>query len=204
MRRGSGSPTSSERSGTAPASGRSKSATTKSSGTTWKSPPPRLPRPSATAPAAGGDPSCRSTTSPSRSLANATRYFTPQLKEYETIVLTAQDTLADFEADVFRRVMGQVAGTSAARSWPPQAVAYLDVVSTLAEVAVAATTSGRNSRRPARLHIEAGRHPTLEAVIGRRRVRAERRPARCRRRPGHRSSPARTWPARAPFCGRSR
>ena len=30
---------------------------------------------------------------PKQSLANATRYFTPQLKEYETVVLTAQATL---------------------------------------------------------------------------------------------------------------
>ena len=49
---------------------------------------------------------------PKQSLANATRYFTPQLKEYETIVLTAEDTLAGIEADAYparhRRGRGRV------------------------------------------------------------------------------------------------
>ena len=49
---------------------------------------------------------------PKQSFANATRYFTPQLKEYETIVLTAQETLAGIEADVVPAVVGEVAGTA--------------------------------------------------------------------------------------------
>src|SRR5690606_37172114 len=39
---------------------------------------------------------------PKQTLANATRYFTPQLKEYETLVLTAEDTLGELEADQYR------------------------------------------------------------------------------------------------------
>ena len=36
---------------------------------------------------------------PKQSLTNATRYFTPQLKEYETVVLNAEDTLSQLEGD---------------------------------------------------------------------------------------------------------
>ncbi len=104
---------------------------------------------------------------PKQTLANATRYFTPRLKEYETIVLTAQETLADLESDVFRRVLGQVAARAPKLLAAAGAVAYLDVVSALAEVAVA-----RDYVRPelddgGAIEIVAGRHPTLEVVLGR-------------------------------------
>jgi DNA mismatch repair protein MutS len=103
---------------------------------------------------------------PKQTLANATRYFTPQLKEYETVVLTAQDTLAEIETDVYRRVMAEVAGLADRLLAAAQAVAYLDVISNLAEVAVQ-----RNYVRPdlddgGAIEIVAGRHPTLEAVMG--------------------------------------
>ncbi|MBA3414454.1 MAG: DNA mismatch repair protein MutS, partial [Chloroflexia bacterium] len=72
---------------------------------------------------------------PKQSLANATRYFTPQLKEYETVVLTADETLAGIEADVFRRVVAQVAGAAPAMLAAAAAVAEVDVAAALAEVA---------------------------------------------------------------------
>jgi DNA mismatch repair protein MutS len=104
---------------------------------------------------------------PKQTLANATRYFTPQLKEYETIVLTAQETLAEIETDIFRRVVAQVAGAAPRLLEASRIVAYLDVVSALAEVAVT-----RNYVRPeidtsGVIEISGGRHPTLEAILGR-------------------------------------
>jgi len=104
---------------------------------------------------------------PKQTLANATRYFTPQLKEYETVVLTAQDTLAEIETDVYRRVMAQVAGLANRLLGAAQAVAYLDVVSTLAEVAVQRDYVRPDLDDGAAIEIVAGRHPTLEAVMGR-------------------------------------
>ena len=104
---------------------------------------------------------------PKQTLANATRYFTPRLKEFETVVLTAQETLADLETDVFRRVMGQVAERAPKLLAAAAAVAHLDVLAALAEVAVV-----RDYVRPelddgGAIEIVAGRHPTLEALLGR-------------------------------------
>jgi DNA mismatch repair protein MutS len=104
---------------------------------------------------------------PKQTLSNATRYFTPQLKEYETVVLTAQDTLAEIETDVYRRVMAQVAGLANRLLAAAQAVAYLDVVSTLAEVAVQRDYVRPELDESGAIEIVAGRHPTLEAVMGR-------------------------------------
>jgi DNA mismatch repair protein MutS len=102
-----------------------------------------------------------------QSLANATRYFTPQLKEYEAIVLTAQDTLSDLEADVFHRVMSQVAARAPRLLAAANAVAYLDVASNLAEVAVVRDYVRPTLDESGAIEIEAGRHPTLESLIGR-------------------------------------
>ena len=103
---------------------------------------------------------------PKQSLANATRYFTPQLKEYETVVLGAQDVLADLEADVFRRVVAEVAGQAHRLLAVAGALAQLDVYANLAEIAAV-----RGYVRPAldesgAIEIRDGRHPTLEVLLG--------------------------------------
>jgi DNA mismatch repair protein MutS len=102
---------------------------------------------------------------PKQTLANATRYFTPQLKEYETVVLTAQETLSEIEADVFGRVMAQVAGQAPRLLQAAQAIALLDVVSTLAEVAVQRDYVRPELDESGAIDIDSGRHPTLETVL---------------------------------------
>ena len=104
---------------------------------------------------------------PKQSLTNATRYFTPRLKEYETVVLTAEDTLQQFESDIYRRVVAQVAAAAARLLEAAQAVAYLDVVAALAEVAVQRHYVEPELTHDDIIEITAGRHPTLEAVVPR-------------------------------------
>ena len=104
LRLGSGLPTSSGSSVTGLVSGTSRLVTTVFSATTWEITTAAL----ATAErekmsAWRGDMAMALPIDyiPKQSLANATRYFTPQLKEYETLVLTAEDTLTSLEADIF-------------------------------------------------------------------------------------------------------
>jgi len=104
---------------------------------------------------------------PKQTLANATRYFTPQLKEFETVVLTAQETLAALESDVFKRIASETAGQAERILKAARIVAHFDVIATLAEVAVQ-----HGYVRPAvndglAIEIAAGRHPTLETLLGR-------------------------------------
>ncbi len=100
-----------------------------------------------------------------QTLANATRYFTPKLKEYETVVLTAEETLATLEADAFRRVVAQVAGSVDRLLEAARTVALADVLASLADIAV-----GRRYVRPrltdgTDIAISQGRHPVLESVL---------------------------------------
>lgn len=103
---------------------------------------------------------------PKQTLANATRYFTPQLKEYETVVLTAQETLATIESDVFRQIVAAVADRSAALLRIATCIAEIDVLSTFAEVA-ATNNYVRPTVDDSRvIEIIEGRHPTLEMLLG--------------------------------------
>ena len=103
---------------------------------------------------------------PKQSLTNATRYFTPQLKEYETIVLTAQETLAAIEQDVFARVMAETAGQRAQLLEAAEAIGLVDVLGSLAEVASARRYVRPQLDESGVIDIDAGRHPTLEALLG--------------------------------------
>jgi DNA mismatch repair protein MutS len=100
-----------------------------------------------------------------QSLANGTRYVTAQLKEYEAQILSAQETLAQLEADLFARVLNEVAANISPLCDAAAAIAIIDVVSALADVAAA-----RGYIRPVVddshiIEIYSGRHPTLEALL---------------------------------------
>jgi DNA mismatch repair protein MutS len=104
---------------------------------------------------------------PKQTLSNATRYFTPQLKEFETVVLTAEETLAEMEADIFRRVCVEVARSAERLLAAARAIAHLDTVATLAEVAVANAYTRPELDNSSAIEITAGRHPVLEVTLGR-------------------------------------
>src|SRR5215213_3468058 len=100
-----------------------------------------------------------------QSLANATRYVTAQLKEAEARMLGAQENLAHLEADLLQRIVAEVAAHVEALREAAAAIAYIDVVTTLAEVATA-----RGFTRPVvddslTIDIAGGRHPTLETLL---------------------------------------
>jgi DNA mismatch repair protein MutS len=100
-----------------------------------------------------------------QTLVNGERYITPELKEYESRVLNAEERIAEIEGDVYRRLLAQVvAGAGAVRA-AASILATLDTLSTLAEVAVR-----RNYVRPlldesTTLEITSGRHPVVEATV---------------------------------------
>jgi DNA mismatch repair protein MutS len=71
-----------------------------------------------------------------QTLVNAERYITPELKEYESLILNADERIAEIEARVFRQVCDQVAGTAGRLLATGRAIAHLDVTAALAEVAL--------------------------------------------------------------------
>jgi len=97
-----------------------------------------------------------------QTLAGAERFITPELKEYETLILNAQERSAELEAQVFRQVCQEVALYAPRLLSTARALARLDVCVALAEVA-----ARNNYVRPLlteekEIDIIAGRHPVVE------------------------------------------
>ncbi|MGE4545768.1 MAG: DNA mismatch repair protein MutS [Pedobacter sp.] len=99
-----------------------------------------------------------------QTLANAERFFTPQLKEYEEKVLGAEDRLFDLEFELFQSVREQVAGQGARVQKTADALAELDVILSLADVAHSRDYVCPVMDNSDRLEIRDGRHPVIEAM----------------------------------------
>ncbi|HET7009777.1 MAG TPA: DNA mismatch repair protein MutS [Anaerolineales bacterium] len=100
-----------------------------------------------------------------QTLVNAERYITPEMKDYEARVLTAEERIREVEAEVFRQVCGVVTQAAPRLLATARALGRLDVVSALAE-----TASRRNYVRPEltddeTLEIRDGRHPVVEEYL---------------------------------------
>ncbi len=100
-----------------------------------------------------------------QTLANAERYFTPELKEWEERVFDAEDRMDKLEAALFNEVRARVAAEMMRIQEAGSRAARLDVLSTLAHVA-----ERRGYVRP-EVHtgfdvkILASRHPVVELMM---------------------------------------
>jgi DNA mismatch repair protein MutS len=102
-----------------------------------------------------------------QTLVNAERYVTPELKELEEAILTAEERQLALEAEHFGRLVGKVAAAADVLATLAAALAQLDVLSAFAELAVRQRYV-RPEILPAgkALHIEEGRHPVVERQRG--------------------------------------
>jgi DNA mismatch repair protein MutS len=98
-----------------------------------------------------------------QTLTGAERYVTTELKEYETRVLGAEERRRRLEYELFGDVRRRVAAEAQALLSTARAVAVLDVVSALAEVAHLRGHVRPVVDRSHDLCIVEGRHPILEA-----------------------------------------
>ena len=97
-----------------------------------------------------------------QTLVNAERYITPELKEYEALILNAQERLADLEAVIYQQVVQQVAAAAERLLAVSRSLATLDVCAALAEVALLNRYVRPQLSEGGELHIVAGRHPVVE------------------------------------------
>jgi len=100
-----------------------------------------------------------------QTLVNGERFITPELKEHEATVLGAQERMAELEAALFRQVCAQVAANAPRLLATARAVAQLDVLSALAQVAVQRAYCRPALTEDRTLRIKGGRHPVVERVL---------------------------------------
>ncbi len=102
-----------------------------------------------------------------QTLVNAERFITPQLKEYESRVLGAEERINTMEYELFVEVRENVALYTERIQRTAGALAQLDVLSALAEVAVENDYVKPEVNGDDKIIIKRGRHPMVERFIGR-------------------------------------
>jgi len=100
-----------------------------------------------------------------QTLVNAERYITPEMKEYESLVLNAEDRIHEIETRLFREVCARLSASARDFLETARALAELDVLASLAE-----TAAQQNYIRPevvegGELDIHEGRHPVVEQSL---------------------------------------
>ena len=100
-----------------------------------------------------------------QTLANAERYFTPELKVWEEKVLMAEDRIGKLEAEIFGEVRNRVATELARIQEVGMRAARLDVLTCLAHVAVRRQYVRPEVHTGYGVKITAGRHPVVETMM---------------------------------------
>jgi DNA mismatch repair protein MutS len=100
-----------------------------------------------------------------QTLVNAERYITPELKEYETLVLNAEEHIHEVEARLFRELCLQLAGLAPRLIATARALAQLDVLASLAEAAALGGYVQPEVVEEDVLEIREGRHPVVEQTL---------------------------------------
>lgn len=100
-----------------------------------------------------------------QTLVNAERYITPEMKEYESLVLNAEEQIREIESKLFKELCQLVAEHASRLLGTARALARLDVVGSLAE-----TASIKGYVRPEVveadvIEIRDGRHPVVEEFL---------------------------------------
>jgi DNA mismatch repair protein MutS len=100
-----------------------------------------------------------------QTLVGGERFFTPELKEYESLILNARNRINELETDIFRRVCQQVATASEPILVVANTLAQTDVFSSLAEVAIRYGYVRPKLTTGDEIIITQGRHPVVEQSL---------------------------------------
>jgi len=99
-----------------------------------------------------------------QTLANAERFTTPELKEYESKVLSAEEKILALERELFADVRQRTAAQAQRIRATASAVAELDVTAALAQVAAENRYQRPSFSADGEMRIMAGRHPVIERL----------------------------------------
>ncbi|HLL73974.1 MAG TPA: DNA mismatch repair protein MutS [Pyrinomonadaceae bacterium] len=100
-----------------------------------------------------------------QTLTQAERFVTLELKEYESLVVNAQERIAELEAGIFRKVCVEIGKRRDEILSAAAALAHLDAAASFAEAADRYDYVRPNVIDAPLLRISQGRHPALERVV---------------------------------------
>jgi DNA mismatch repair protein MutS len=102
-----------------------------------------------------------------QTLANAERYVTPELKEWESKALDAEDRILSLEARLFAELRREVAAHTERLQQTAERIAMLDVLTSLAQLAERNSYVRPDMHSGYALEIRGGRHPVVERMMPR-------------------------------------
>ncbi len=100
-----------------------------------------------------------------QTLVNAERFITPEMKEYETLVLNAEERIKEIETRLFREVCAELAKSAHQLLSTARAIAEVDVLSALGEAGALGGYIKPNVHEGSGLEIHEGRHPVVEQTL---------------------------------------
>jgi DNA mismatch repair protein MutS len=100
-----------------------------------------------------------------QTMRNAERFITPELKEYEEKILGAEEKIAELEYTLFLELRGEVAAHLAEIQGNAHAIAQLDFLTALADIAVQNDYIAPTINEGAVIDIKDGRHPVVEQLL---------------------------------------
>lgn len=100
-----------------------------------------------------------------QTLVNAERYITPELKEYETLVLNAEEQILNIERGLFETLCGHLSAYAERIIRTARSLAHLDAFLSLATVAVREGYTRPMLTEDDLLIIRDGRHPVVEQML---------------------------------------
>ncbi len=100
-----------------------------------------------------------------QTLVNAERFITPEMKEYETLVLNAEDRIHEIENRLFFQICSEIDQFAAEILLTARSLAMLDVLLSMAEIAAVNGYVRPEISEDQIIDIVGGRHPVVEQTL---------------------------------------
>ena len=100
-----------------------------------------------------------------QTLVNAERYITPELKDFETKILGAQERIVNLEYNLFCEVRDRIKNRLAQIQDTAKRIALIDVIASMAEAAQVNNYSRPDLNIDGKIEIRDGRHPLVEKIL---------------------------------------
>lgn len=100
-----------------------------------------------------------------QTLVNAERFITPELKEHEEIILTAEEKIQELEYEIFLEVVKHVLEYASAMQASADAVAQFDCLLSFHKVSVECNYVRPRINEDSFIYIKNGRHPVVEQML---------------------------------------
>jgi DNA mismatch repair protein MutS len=100
-----------------------------------------------------------------QTLVNGERFITPELKEKEELILTAEEKINDIEFKLFCEVLKKVLQKVVAIQQTAQSIAVLDCILNFAYIAEKKNYTRPQIKTGGAINITAGRHPVVEQLL---------------------------------------